>query len=817
MDQIQSTHPDPDQLAAFARGRVPEERAAAISLHLADCGTCRTAVDCLPEDTLLGLLRQPPESDAAMPTGPLRAAPIGDQVLPELAEHPRYQVLELLDAGGMGAVYKARHRLMERPVALKVINPDLMKRPAMVERFQREVKAAARLAHANIVTAYDADQAGDTHFLVMEFVEGIGLAQWVQQLGRLPIREACTYVCQAALGLQHAFERGMVHRDIKPHNLMRTPEGQVKILDFGLARLVRESASAGTETAVTQAEAIEADTPGLPGRLTDAGAVMGTADFIAPEQANDPRQADIRADIYSLGCTLYYLLAGHGPFPEGTALDKLAAHRERLPAPLRRLRGDVPADLVRVVERMMAKDPAERYQTPAEVAEALARFVRPPSALRRFVVAAASLFAAALLAGGLIYVYTDKGEFIIEAEDDNVAFMVNQKGIKIQDRAANREYQLKVGKQNVRTGDYAIDVQELPDGVEFAAKTFTLKRGDKVTAVARFKRKDDVGFLQEEGLRWFPAQATFFGGRDMRAFPELSVQQILVLTQLIGMLDPRDREMMQFVSFIGRIDRITFAYALDREQPAKSRIFIRATGLISHERLIEWFRQHWPGATIGAQTGAQGEPITLISSSQGKAPAFGLVGKTDLIVAAYQGFGGNHMAVVHQVLDLRAGRGASLPGPWANELQRIPVNAWTFMMGEPPEASKNLLIFRVLPRKAVFAISGTKNLHAQFHGSFPTAAEANAFVDHVTWLKQQGKDFLKNPPVKINPQAAELLATTLGSLRMEAADDRVEGGVHLSSETVDALIDTIHDLPFSLLNKLIRPPSLNGTGVRTKP
>src|SRR5262249_38202639 len=158
----------------------------------------------------------------------------------------------------------------------------------------------------------------------------------------------------------------------------------------------------------------------LAGGLTDAGVVMGTADFIAPEQATDPRQADIRADIYSLGCTLYYLLTGHGPFPEGAALDKLAAHRERLPAPLPRIRSDVPTDLVRVVDRMMAKDPAQRYQTPAEVAEALARFSRPPSSFRRIRVAAAALVAAALLAGGLIYVYTDKGQFIIEAEDDNV-------------------------------------------------------------------------------------------------------------------------------------------------------------------------------------------------------------------------------------------------------------------------------------------------------------------------------------------------------------------------------------------------------------
>src|SRR5262249_11871361 len=162
-----------------------------------------------------------------------------------LAGHPRYRVLELLGVGGMGAVYKAEHLRMERTVALKVVNRSLTDNPAMVERFTREVKAAAKLAHPNIVTAFDADQAGDTHFLVMEFVEGVSLSRLVAEHGRLPVAEACDYVRQAALGLQHAFARGMVHRDIKPHNLMRTPEGQVKILDFGLARFAMETPAAG--------------------------------------------------------------------------------------------------------------------------------------------------------------------------------------------------------------------------------------------------------------------------------------------------------------------------------------------------------------------------------------------------------------------------------------------------------------------------------------------------------------------------------------------------------------------------------------------
>ena len=244
---------------------------------------------------------------------------------------------------------------MDRPVALKVIRGDLLGNAAMVERFRREVKAAARLAsHPNIVAAYDAEQAGETHMLVMEFVEGTDLAELVERRGPLPVGEACEYARQAALGLQHAFEDGMVHRDIKPQNLMRTTRGQVKILDFGLARFASEVA--------TQAG------------MTAEGMVLGSADYIAPEQIDDPHAADIRADIYSLGCTLYFLLAGRPPFPDGSLIQKLLAHSEKTPRPLAEIRADVPPELARVVERMMAKDPAPAVPDAGRGGPALAPF-----------------------------------------------------------------------------------------------------------------------------------------------------------------------------------------------------------------------------------------------------------------------------------------------------------------------------------------------------------------------------------------------------------------------------------------------------------
>lgn len=365
MNDAKATHPSAEQLVAYGQGRLSPLEQAGIERHIAECERCCQALRSVPNDTLLEQLRSPHTPSESRRPSPALKAPSADLStgLPrELLEHSRYRIVKALGAGGMGVVYQAEHRLMERPVALKVINNELVRHPEAVARFRREVKAAARLTHPNIVTAHDAEQAGPVHFLVMEYVEGVSLAQLVHKRGPLPVAHACHYIRQAALGLQHAFEQGMVHRDIKPQNLMLTRKGQVKILDFGLARFARERDPNGPQQSSHG--------------LTEVNTVLGTPDYMAPEQANDAHRADIRSDIYSLGCTLYYLLVGRVPFPEGSDIEKLIAHVEQPPPPLAGLRSDVPADLVQVVETMMAKAPAGRYQTPAEVAQALLPFAK---------------------------------------------------------------------------------------------------------------------------------------------------------------------------------------------------------------------------------------------------------------------------------------------------------------------------------------------------------------------------------------------------------------------------------------------------------
>ena len=228
---------------------------------------------------------------------------------PGLADHPDYEIIRELGRGGMGVVYLARNKLMGRLEVLKVVGGHLVERPGVRDRFLREVQSAAKLQHKNIVTAYSAMRLGESIVLAMEYVEGDDLAKMVKSRGPLPVVHACYFIYQAALGLQHAHERGMVHRDIKPANLIFAREGKkavVKVLDFGLAKVTSEG---------------QADSG-----LTREGQMLGTPDYIAPEQIRDAQSADIRADIYSLGCTFYYLLTGGPPFRGDHLWDLYQAH-----------------------------------------------------------------------------------------------------------------------------------------------------------------------------------------------------------------------------------------------------------------------------------------------------------------------------------------------------------------------------------------------------------------------------------------------------------------------------------------------------------
>jgi serine/threonine protein kinase len=362
------------QLQAYLQGRLPAALATECDAHIEACDVCTARLSSVGSDTFSDLLRQRTLEDSDTVEEPIPEVP------PELRNHPRYAIEGRLGHGGMGVVYRATHRMMGRPVALKMIRPDLLASPAAVERFRHEVRHAAKLSHANIVTAYDAEEIGGVHFLVMEFVEGRTLDRVVAKRGPLDAALACHLMRQAALGLDHAHIRGMVHRDIKPHNLIVTSTGKLRILDFGLAMMTQPDGS----------------TPALTGEKT----ALGTLRYAAPEQLYCRGAVDARADQYGLGATLYFLLTGEPPPLVPRDTESTLTFADATPWP-----EAVPAGLRGVVNRLLAVDPAERFESSKAAAEALAPFCPAKATValtthswRKTAMVAASV----LICGGLV-------------------------------------------------------------------------------------------------------------------------------------------------------------------------------------------------------------------------------------------------------------------------------------------------------------------------------------------------------------------------------------------------------------------------------
>ncbi|MFQ3591599.1 MAG: serine/threonine-protein kinase [Gemmataceae bacterium] len=313
------------------------------------------------DEESLGTLPTLPKST---PNLPLLPEVHGIQPPPSL---PNYEVFEELGHGGMGVVYRARQRSSGTIVALKVLRKERVGHAALIKRFRREALAVARLTHPHIVHLVEADLEGATPYLAMEFVAGIDLQTLVDRHGPLPIAQACDFVRQAAVALQHAHEQGMVHRDIKPSNLMVVaPNGLplparpvIKILDMGVARLYH---TPDNDTPLTT--------------LTRDGSMIGTLDFMAPEQLEDPRSVDIRADLYSLGCTFYFLLTGQVPFPGGSVFQKADWQRWKVAVSPDQLRREVGSAVAALVRKLMQKDRDDRFQTPGDLAQALESLLR---------------------------------------------------------------------------------------------------------------------------------------------------------------------------------------------------------------------------------------------------------------------------------------------------------------------------------------------------------------------------------------------------------------------------------------------------------
>lgn len=387
---MSSNHcPDKKELLAWLQD-LSEEPDPGFTSHIDGCVACQRVLEehCLDQerqvsdpsgsDLLDDLRCPPPDCDFERETDCERAAFLAEAMMnppgtheessrsPDLLMRPeptrlgQYQILERLGQGGMGVVYKAIHPKLDRVVAIKVLTSERMQNPDAVARFEREMKAVARLSHPNIVTAHDADEAEGWHFLVLEHVEGTDLKSLVRRAGPIPADQAINYVLQAARGLQCAHEQGIIHRDVKPSNLILDQSGTVKVLDLGLARL--EALDTGVEE--------RSD-------LTGSGVLMGTVDYMAPEQADNCRNADARSDVYSLGCTLHYLLTGQPLFTGGSILQRAQAHSQRAIPSLRACCPDVSNRQAEAFAKMVAKNPDDRFQSMVEVIHALTAEAHP--------------------------------------------------------------------------------------------------------------------------------------------------------------------------------------------------------------------------------------------------------------------------------------------------------------------------------------------------------------------------------------------------------------------------------------------------------
>ncbi len=269
----------------------------------------------------------------------------------------RYVILERLGSGSMGRVYKAHHLMMDRSVALKIIAPEIATNDRVLARFQREMKMVGRLDHPNVVRAFDADQVNNILYIVMEYVPGRSLSQRLRE-GPIPPGDMVHYAAQAALGLAHAHGQGIVHRDVKPSNLLLTEDRQVKVLDLGLGVLMEADSQATFATA--------------------DGVAVGTVDYMSPEQACG-RDVDGRSDLFSLGCSMYHLMTGRLPYPGDSPLERLSKRISSRPAPITEIRPDLPPRLVLVLDKLLAHKPQDRFQSAGEAAEALQSLIRPRS------------------------------------------------------------------------------------------------------------------------------------------------------------------------------------------------------------------------------------------------------------------------------------------------------------------------------------------------------------------------------------------------------------------------------------------------------
>jgi len=546
--------PQGDELSRFAVGLLAPDAVEVIGRHVESCPACQSTLASMAHtnDALVSGLRRPCDPDPfieesacfrvveevqrlgdslAEAPGEIRGTPVGASLanLGVRTELGDYLLLERLGRGGMGTVFKAQHVQLGTLAVVKVLHARGLHDSDAVARFLREMEAIGRLDHRNIVRAIDADEVDGIPFLVMELVDGVDLSQLVALCGPVDIPSACEVIRQAAIGLEHAHQHGLVHRDVKPSNLMLATDGVVKILDLGLARLRDRTPE---------------------NELTTTHQIMGTLDYMAPEQGSSTHHVDIRADLYGLGCTFYKLLTGQPPFwgrEFDTPVKKIMAHVQAPVPPIRDRRSEVPEALAAVIERMLAKSPDERLGTPAEVAEALGPFAddadlpdmavqakekqepnsdagalmtmtaqRVPVSAGRRPRAPRTLWHYGALAGLVLLLFAfgiylapwtlslvrGEGKLVVEC-DEQSREIVEARGVLIYAPALNRGYLVREGASDLDAGDYEIPASQPSDRLAFNVPSFSLDSGGTAVLKVTARPVAELPGGRERALRWF--------------------------------------------------------------------------------------------------------------------------------------------------------------------------------------------------------------------------------------------------------------------------------------------------------------------------
>lgn len=634
MSDESQNHPTEDTLTMFIHGQLAPSDAESVAEHIDSCQECGSTVENVGDDTFIDIVRRSvdvpsddsPHSDSATaptrlvalseadtpagelletvtPSG-LSASEVADEVksdeIPEeLTGHDRYEIIEQIGRGGMGTVYRARHRVMNRDVAIKVLSPQLIGDEESVLRFRREVQAAAKVDHPHIVRSYDADQVGDRHFLVMELLDGEDLGRLLKVHGRLPVGISCEVIRQAALGIHHAHQQGLIHRDIKPGNMviLRPKPGSgegggpvAKLLDLGLARFAVELP--GTE---------DSD-------VTEEGTVAGTIDYMAPEQARDTHSVDLRVDVYSLAASLYRTLTGQPPYQTAngvTARMRLLRLAMDPLIPIRKFRPDCPARLASLIERALSRNPDERPATAEELARGLqpyadgsgfpGLFVDSDSASesglsavmaapavkaardgRRFGLRTAVmlLVPAVIVIAGMIY-RIRAGQAVLEVEvaDPQVIATLGSDALTVEDRATGRRWKISTdgGESRLPPGEYALvggeqlRIVDEESGVVIRGSEFELLAGTtrrfRISVVTPESGTTAAGESDVPSVQAAPAVAGASGGlllqRDLSRIEtpvQIDGQQSVTLEAFVTKTAVRPRWQNLFSNFAEKDD-----------------------------------------------------------------------------------------------------------------------------------------------------------------------------------------------------------------------------------------------------------------------